>query len=366
MISDSIRSLTNSLRTLLLLALCASLASLSACKKKEEASAAAPTGDQPAEQPAEQPKEEKPKEEQAFELKPKWPTGQRMLVQLTTHTDTEISNPALPQPVKTENFLTQEIAFTASPERPTGGCEVEVEVVSVRSESKAAGKVTPVFDPKGDPKQDAKLNQAGPAFRKLIGSKVKYQTGPDNAVTRVDGVPQLMNKLNTGLSFQAQFMIRTLVSEDSIRGWNALHQNLPTNAVKVGDTWESTRDIPFGVARFVMISTNTFKGWEQRNDRKLAKIETAGVIAPKEGVQSAITLGEGATVAGDSRYDPTLGVVIESDATAQFTVSVPQASGQATSSKLRTRVTSKLTDAGGAAVSAVAPAPADAKPADKQ
>lgn len=359
MITDLISSRSAALRAVLLLALCAALAPLAACKKKEEA-AAATAGDQPAEQP----KEETPKEEPAVELKPKWPAGRRMVVQLATHTDTEMSNPALPQPVKTENFLTQELAFTAGPERPGGGCEVEVEVVSVRSENKAAGKTAPVFDPKGDPKQDTKLSPVAPAFRKLIGSKVKYQTGPDGTVTKVDGVPQLMSKLNAGLSIQAQFMIRTLVSEDSIRGWNALHQNLPTNAVKAGDTWESTRDIPFGVARFVMTSTNTFKGWEQRNNKKVAKIETAGVITPKEGVQSAVTLGEGATIAGNAWYDPDLGVVTESDVTAQFSVNVAQATGQATTSKLKTRTTSKLTDAGGA--SAPAPAPADAKPAEKK
>jgi len=359
MIADLIPSRANTLRAVLLLALCAALAPLAACKKKEEA-AATPGGDQPAEQP----KEETPKEEPAAELKPKWPAGRRMVVQLVTHTDTEISSPAMPQPVKTENFLTQEFAFTAGPERPGGGCEVEVEVVSVRSENKTAGRTVPVFDPKGDPKQDTKLSQAGPAFRKLIGSKVKYQTGPDGAVTKVDGVPQLASRLTTGLPMQAQFIVRTLVSEESIRGWNMLHQNLPTNAVKAGETWESTRDIPFGVARFQLTSTNTFKGWEQRNNKKLAKIETAGVISPKEGVQSAVTLGEGATLAGNAWYDPDLGVVTESDVTAQFSVNVAQASGQATSSKLKTRTTSKLTDSGGASVPAAAPA--DAQPAEKK
>lgn len=357
MIADLVSLRSNVLRPALLLALCAALAPLAACKKKEEA-AAAPSGDQPAEQPG----EEKPKEEPAVELKPKWPAGRRLLVQLATHTDTEMSNPALPQPIKTENFLTQEFAFTPGSERPGGGCEVEVEVVSVRSENKQAGRTAPVFDPKGDPKQDAKLSPAGPAFRKLIGSKVKYQTGPDGAVTKVDGVPQLVSRLTTGLPIQAQFMVRTLVSEESIRGWNILHQNLPTNAVKVDETWETSRDIPFGVARFVLTATNTFKGWEQRHNKKLAKIETGGVIAPKEGSQSAVTLGEGATVTGRAWYDPELGVITESDTTADFSVNVAQASGQATTSKLKTRTLGKLADAGGPA----ATPPADAKPAEKK
>ncbi len=342
MITDFFSLRSNSLRAALLLALCAGLVPLAACKKKEEA-AAAPAGDQPGEQPA----EEKPKEEPAVELKARWSAGRRMVVQVATHTDTEMSNPALPQPIKTENFLTQEFAFTAGPERPGNGCEVEVEVVSVRSENKQGGKTTTVFDPKGDPKQDGKLSPVAPAFRKLVGSKIKYQTGADGAVTKVDGVPQLQSKLAAGIPLQAQFMIRTLISEDSIRGWNVLHQNLPTNSVKAGDTWETTREIPFGVARFVLTSTNTFKGWEQRNNKKVAKLETGGIIAPKDGAQSAVTLGEGATVSGESWYDPELGVIIESTTTADFSVNVAQATGQATTSKLKTRTVGKLINAGG-------------------
>jgi len=365
MIADLIAPRPTALRAVLLLALCASLAPLAACKKKEEA-AATPGGDQP---PAEQPTEEKPKEEPAAELKPKWPAGKRLVTQLVTHSDTEMANPMTQQPIKSENFLTQEFAFTAGPERAGGGTEVEVEVVSVRSENRVAGKAIPVFDPKGDPKAERNNPMAG-AFRKLMGSRVKYQTDAEGKVTRVDGAPQLVSKLTTGLPPQTQFIVRSLVSEDAIKGWNVLHANLPTNAVKAGDTWESSRDIPFGIAKFALTSTNTFKGWEQRNNKKMAKIEMAGLIAPKEGSQSAITLGEGATVAGQAWYDPDLGVVAESDVTAQFSVNIAQPTGQATTSKIKTKTTSKLIETGDAGGNAgkvtekpATPAP---KPADKK
>jgi hypothetical protein len=344
MISEPLSSRFPLLRVALLLVFCAALAPLAACKKKEEAAAAG--GEQPA---AEQPGEPTPKEEPAAELKPKWPAGKRLVVQLATHTDTEMANPSLPQPFKTENFLTQEIAFSPGKEREGGGGEVDVEVVSVRSENKAAGKTTPVFDPKADPKTE----RTGPmapmagAFRKLMGSHVKYQTDADGKITKVDGVPQLMSKMTTGLPIQSQFIVRSLVSEDAIKGWNVLHQNLPTNAVKAGETWESTRDLPFGIAKFALTSTNTFKGWEQRNNKKMAKIETAGIIGPKEGAPAAaITISEGATVAGTSWYDPDLGVIAESDVTAQFSVNIAQPSGQATTSKIKTKTTSKLIETG--------------------
>lgn len=342
MIAASILLRPSVFRSALLLALCAALAPLAACKKKE---AAAPAGDQPA---AEQPAEQTPKEEPATELKPKWPAGRRLVVQLATHTDTEMTNPVTQQPLKTENFLTQEFAFSPGKERAGGGCEVEVEVVSVRSENKAAGKTTPIFDPKGDPKAERNNPLAG-AFRKLMGSRVKYQTDAEGKITKVDGLPQLTSKVTTGIPPQlpAFFIVRSLVSEDAIKGWNVLHQNLPTNSVKGGETWESTRDLPFGVAKFALTATNTFKGWEQRNNKKMARIETAGIIGPKEGAPAAaITLGDGATVAGTAWYDPDLGIIAESDVTAQFTVNIAQASGQTTSSKLKTKTTSKLVETG--------------------
>lgn len=365
MIADPRPARPSLLRAALLLALCAALAPLAACKKKEEAAAAgaAPAGEQPAAEPA-------PKEEPPAELKAKWPAGKRLVVQLAIHTDTEMASPALPQPVKTENFLTQEFAFTPGKEREGGGCEVEVEVVSVRSENKAAGKTTPIFDPKGDPKAERNNPLAG-AFRKLIGSRVKYQADAEGKITKVDGVPQLTSKVTTGIPPQlpAFFVIRSLVSEDAIKGWNVLHQNLPTNSVKAGETWESTRDLPFGVAKFALTSTNTFKGWEQRNNKKMARIETAGIIGPKEGAPAAaLTIGEGATVAGTAWYDPDLGIIAESDVTAQFTVNIAQASGQTTSSKLKTKTTSKLVETGdgGGNAGKVMEKPAAAKTTEKK
>lgn len=344
MIADTTMFRRRSLRATLLFALCAALAPLAACKKKEPAAAggeAAAAGEQPAGEPA-------PKEEPAVELKAKWPAGKRLVVQVVTHSDTEMANPALPQPFKTENFLTQEFAFSPSKERESGGCEVDVEVVSLRSENKAGGKITPVFDPKGDPKAE----RTGPmapiagAFRKLMGSHVKYQTDASGKITKVDGVPQLTSKVTSGVTGPSLFVVRALVSEDAIKGWNVLHANLPTNSVKADESWETTRELPFGVAKFVLTSTNTFKGWEQRNNKKMAKIEVAGVMAPKEGSQSAITLGEGATIAGTSWYDPDLGVVAESDMTTQFSINIAQATGQTSTSKLKTKTTSKLTETG--------------------
>ncbi len=349
-------------RSLLLLTLCAALAPLAGCKKNEDAAAAGAAGAAPAEVT---PAEAAPKEEPAVELKAKWPADQRLVVQVNTHTDSEMANPALPQPFKSENFITQEIAFTAGKERETGGSEVDVELVTVRVENKAAGKSTPVFDPKGDPKAERSNPVAG-AFRKLLGSRVKYQTDASGKVTKVDGVPQLVSRVTTGLPIQSQFLVRSMLTEDAIRGWNVLHQNLPTNSVKIGDTWESTREVPYGVAKFVVNTTNTFTGWEQRNNKKVAKITTVGLMEAKVGAPATIALGEGSSITGSLWYDAELGVISESDMVAQFSVTINQPTGQSVATKLKTKTTSKLIGGAAAASAPAAEPPATAKPAEKK
>lgn len=344
-------------RATLLLVLCAALAPLAACKKKETA----PAGGEQTPGGTEPPAEQAPKEEPPAELKAQWPAGRRLVAQVTTQADTEMSNPALPTPYKTENLLVQDFAFTAGQPRPDGGCEVEVEVVGLRADNKIGGKAAPGFDPKSDPKQD-RNNPTATAFRKLQGSRVKFHTDASGQITKVDGVPQLVSKVTAGITGPQLFTIRALVSEDAIKGWNVLHANLPTNSVKAGDTWETTRDIPFGIAKFTLTSTNTFKGWEQRQNRKLAKIETAGVIGAKEGAQAAITLGEGSNLSGKAWYDPELGVLVESEINTELNVNIPQPSGQSSTSKIRTKIASKIVDRGDAG----APAPAEAKPAEKK
>ena len=92
------------LRLGLLLVLCAGLLPLAACKKKEDAAAtdaAGAAGAAGAAPAVGAPTEATPKDEPSFELKAKWSEGQRLVVQIVTHTESEMTNPAVPQPITT-------------------------------------------------------------------------------------------------------------------------------------------------------------------------------------------------------------------------------------------------------------------------
>lgn len=359
------------LRLTLLLLLCAALLPLAACKKKEEAAAApaAPTEQAPA-------APEPPKEEPPVEFKAAWPVGQRLVQRVETTTDTEFPNPVTQQPIKVAYTLVQELAFTALKARESGGHEVEVETLAV-STTNRSGTNTMVFTSRSDPKQDAKNNFLAGPLRKLVGGKVKLLTTADGKVEKVEGALQLRSKVAAGANSQALFAIGTLLSDDAIKGWNTLHTGLPDKAVKPGDTWPAVRTQTVSSTAVSAEATNTFKGWEQRDGRKVALFESAGILVAKPAVganAAAATVEDGSQTSGKAWFDPALGVIVESSATSEVTIKTTNAKGQPSSLKAKVVANARLTDAPnpGAATAEAKPAapapdtkPADAKPAAK-
>lgn len=362
---------SKSLRVTLLLLLCAALLPLAACKKKEETAAApaAPTEQAPA-------TPEPPKEEPPAELKPKWPVGQRLVQRLETTADIESQSPTAQTASKQATVQVIELAFTALKEREGGGHEVAVETLAIITTNRL-GTNTTVFTTRGDPKQDPKGYQPAGPLRKLVGGKVRYLTTVDGKVEKVEGGLQFRSKGAVGASPYAMATLATQFSDDAIKGWNTLHTGLPEKPVKLGDTWPFARGHSYGAATLSVDATNTFKGWEQRDGRKVALLVHDGVIAakpPAAGSTVTATLDEGAKLTGKAWFDPALGVIVESIVTAEFGIKMSTATGQGPASKVKVVMNAKLTDAPnpGAATAETNPAapaaetkPADAKPAAK-
>lgn len=333
-------------RALALWALCATCLSFSACKKQEAAAPAAPSPEAAAPASATSPgaaTAAPSKPDTTAPLTAKWPAGKRLLVRTDTLTELEMGAPGTAVATKTESQIGQDIAFIPLAERSGGGSEVEVQIASVTVENRGSGKIISSFDPKADPKADAR-NALAPTLRKLIGAKLKYHTLADGKIEKVDGVPQLLGRLNTGATPQAMFLMRSLVNEDAIKSWNTLHLGLPAQPVKPGEGWEVKRDVPFGPTKFTLAGTNTFVAWAQRNNKRMAQLAFTGTMTTKEGATGPVTLGEGATVTGTSWYDPDLGIIEESESLSQFTVNVAQATGQTMSTKYKAKQTSKLVE----------------------
>lgn len=346
-------------RSLLLLALCAALAPLAACKKKEEAAAAAAEAAIAEGTPA----EATPKEEPAAELKAKWPSGRRAVVRIERSIELEPTATSAQPPVKLEFMLATELVFKTLKEREGGGSEVEAEFMHVKIASRAGGKTTGEFDTRAsDPKADSK-NQAS-ALRKLVGSRVKYQFAADGRAERVEGVGLVFQKIAAaGLSPLSRPVVPSFATEDAFKSFSTLTSGLPAKPVKPGETWETVAEMPYGPFILILTGTNTFKGWETKDNRQLAKIETSGTVAMKPGAASAVTLADGATATGQFSFDPALGCAPEGQITWNFTVNITQPTGQ-TVTKVQVKQTSKvaeISDPAGDAPKPAEPAPAAPK-----
>jgi hypothetical protein len=346
MTTDQLNLLRQKPRHLVLLfLLCAGLLPLAACKKKEEAAAtpAAATEQAPA-------APEPPKEEPPAELKPKWPVGQRLVQRVETTTDTEGQNPVNQQPLKLLVAQAQELAFTATKERDGGaGHEVEVELLAIATTNRMGTNAATVFSSRSDPKQDAKNNFLAAPLRKLVGAKVKYLTAADGKVEKVEGTPQLRSKVTAGANPYAIATLNNMLSDEAIKGWNSLHTGLPEKAVKPGDTWSFARAQQYGPGSISVDATNTFKGWEQRDGRRVALIESAGAITTKPAAGNSlvtITVEDGGKTEGKAWFDPALGMVVESTTTSEFSIKMAMAYGlPGPTSKAKVVASTKLTDA---------------------
>ena len=121
----------------------------------------------------------------------------------------------------------------------------------------------------------------------------------------------------------------------------------------------------YGVALLTLDATNTFKAWEQRDGRKVARFEQTGVIVtkpPAPGSLVTITLEDGAKFTGKAWFDPALGAIVESTINAEFGIKIGTANNPGTASKVKATLTARLTDAPnpGAAEAEAKPAPAPA------
>ncbi len=357
-------------RAALLLTLGVTLLPLAGCKKPEEPAVAPAPGATPAAEAPAPPKVEPP-----AEFKAKWPVGQRLVQRVETTADIELQAPAAPTAVKLPmslgSSLTQvlELAFTALKERETGGHEVEVETLAITTTNKF-GTNTTVFTTRSDPKQDPKNFQPAAPLRKLIGGKVKYLTSAEGKVEKLEGGPQFRSKGAVGAGPLALATINNLFSDEAIKGWNTLHTGLPDKPVKIGDTWPATRTYNYGVASLTLDATNTFKAWEQRDGRKVARFEQTGVIVTKPPAPGSLvntTLEDGAKFTGKAWFDPALGAIVESTINAEFGIRIGTANNPGTASKVKATLTARLTDAPnpGAAEAEAKPAPAPATPPAK-
>jgi len=331
-------------RTLLGFVLCAAVAGpFLACKKAE------PGGSTPAGKPADKRAPSAPTE--AVEMKMKWPVGYRYTYRTDIDQDIQMKMPQMPNPMHQQVAMGQNYSLSVLKETPDGGREIEFEFVSMEMDVRMNERSVMNFDSKGESTGDTE------AFRKLMGSKLKFLLNSSNQLEKVEGYEELMKKATSGGPPQSRQMLEQMYGEDFFKRLMDEGRGLPKEPVKVGDRWLAQQEVPMGPMGKMMLDMNcTFKGWEDRDQHKCAVLEFTGTLKQKPGENPAAMGGvsfEKGKISGKNWFDPELGAVIAGDADVTMSMNVPVPTGrgappgqQGMSGEMKMKVKSSLAELG--------------------
>ncbi|HEU0010969.1 MAG TPA: DUF6263 family protein, partial [Verrucomicrobiae bacterium] len=264
-------------------------------------------------------------------LKLRWPVGGRFGHRMEVAQTTQI--PAMPgipgsRPATQEMNMGQEYSLNVLRERPGGGREVELEFQSVNLSVSMGGNEVLGFDTRGEATGD-ESNPAVKPFRQMVGQKLKLLFDASNTVERVEGMKEFQQKV-FGNPDGSSNPMASMFNEDSIKQLVSQGRDLPAQPVKPGATWPSKFEVTMGPLGKVMLDlTYTFKGWEQREQRRCAALTYTGSIGPNTGDPNspfgAMMSVSGGQCSGKAWFDPARGMIIDNlfDQTIQMRMKLP-------------------------------------------
>lgn len=120
------------------------------------------------------------------------------------------------------------------------------------------------------------------ALDKLVGSRWRFRILPDGEVTaaEVETNTPSAKALESGSKVMGVSLVKRLFSPQFFRPFLELGF-LPTNAVSVGASWPVERLVNAGTVGSVWFKgTCTFRGWQENQGRRCARLDMAGEVGP--------------------------------------------------------------------------------------
>lgn len=156
----------------------------------------------------------------------------------------------------------------------------------------------------------------------LVGETITVVMAPDGAIRSVQGATKLMEKIKGTLPADAVSAMsglgggfETMMNDEAMRSsFGQSFANLPSKAVKPGDTWQSEIKLPNPMGEMVVSTSLTFKGTERLGARDVARIAfTQRLKAGAGGAMGPMTvqLGDG-TGDGEIVFDHKQGLIVRS------------------------------------------------------
>jgi hypothetical protein len=288
------------------------------------------------------------------ELKMKWPAGARIVREMDLKQNMEIYTPGKPEPAKHELSMTTQYAYTVGKELPDRRREVDLQHFSFRLEFNS-GAYLWRYDSAW--KYAADQPPIAVPLKMVMDAKVRYFLDANNQVERMEGVDELVKRLNVrqgaklkpGMTWDNRALddvinritsgarkplvadtgwLRNMFSEEYFK--KKLDPSfLPAKAVQPGDTWNLSSEwlmhggglFRIGIVRDYVV---TFERWEMRGERICARLGFRGTEKTSPRLQSKTTKLAIPVTAGTSSgvvwFDPELGRGIEAVSNRDFTV----------------------------------------------
>ncbi len=221
-----------------------------------------------------------------------------------------------PKPVAQETTIAQDYVVTVTNTMPNGSRGLDLELRTLQLEMSVGDNLTTTYDSEnrvigtfGDPTAEALQN--------IVGAHLRYLLSASNTVTRLDGIKELNDRVLSGNARNsAASILRRYFNAPYFKQLVEMNA-LPTDAVRVGDSWPMRRELSYSSAGAVarIEVTCAFKGWQQREKRNCALLEFAGAIKPpRPENQRARIVGApdaSGSLTGKTWFDPESGFAIE-------------------------------------------------------
>ena len=244
------------------------------------------------------------------ELKVKWPVGGKYGFRMEMHQVLEVELSSHPQPVKQTMNMSQDLAITVIKELAGGGRQLDLLFTAQKFEMSMGERKMLSFDSAQDPSRDSR-NPAAALLRKMIGARIQLLTDAEGKVEKVEGFEALVNHV-AGTNTQMQGMFRQFFNPESFKQYCSFANDLPKQPVKPGDTWPGRGEMegPMGIVGWD--TKCAFEDWEPREGRTCVRWEHTGSLSSKPGSNGkSLNIKKGKT-AGDTWFDPELGMIVQS------------------------------------------------------
>jgi hypothetical protein len=249
------------------------------------------------------------------ELKLKFPQGERIVQDMDMTQTSEMTIPGQPEPTKQGTTMGMQYGLTVLQAAPDGGHEVEMEFLSARMKTTTAGRTELDYDSARKP-TPGKRNPLDNIYGKIVGSKIRFFLNATNGVERVEGVDEMMTRLQSGTTPASLAPLKSIYTEGYFKQLMQANQYMPSKPVQPGDTWPIQVQVPVGMMGNLQLNYDfTFKSWEMHGKRNCARLEFSGLITSTPNTNASPT---GMTInilggdsSGTSWFDPEIGKTID-------------------------------------------------------